>query len=156
MTAAAPSPSAQLAGFVAKYEPAVGRLFRACRTELRKRFPTALELVYDNYQFLAVGYSATERSSDCLVSLAVSPNGVALSFYYGSSLPDPERILSGSGRQNRFIRLEGAAHLRQRAVVALLRAAVAHAKTPLPDRGRGRTIVQSIAARQRPRRPVKR
>jgi hypothetical protein len=146
------SPAAQLAGFVAKYDPAVGRLVRATRAAMRKRFPTALELVYDNYQFLAIGYSSTERASDCIASLAVSPRGVALSFYYGSALPDPQGILLGSGNQNRFLRLSSAGTLAQPEVAALLRAAAAQARTPLATSGRGRTIIKSVAAIQRPRR----
>ena len=144
--------AAQLAGFVAKYDPAVGRLARSTRSAMRKRFPTALELVYDNYQFLAIGYSTTERASDCFASLAVSPKGVALSFYYGSTLPDPTGILQGSGNQNRFVRLASAATLADPAVAALLRAAVKQARAPLPATKRGRTIIKSISATQRPRR----
>ncbi len=68
-------------------------------------------MVYDNYQFLAIGFGATERASDCVVSLAVSPKGVALSFYYGATLPDPDTVLLGEGKQNRFVRLESAATL---------------------------------------------
>ena len=147
------SPAAQLAGFVAKYDPAIGRLVRATRSAMRKRLPTALELVYDNYQFLAIGYGASERASDCIASLAVSPKGVALSFYYGATLPDPTGILQGSGSQNRFVRLGGAATLAEPAVEALLRAAIKQARTPLPTSGRGRTIIKSVSARQRPRRP---
>jgi len=147
------SPAARLAGFVARYDPAVGRLVRATRAAMRRRFPTTLELVYDNYQFLAIGYSASERASDCIASLAVSPKGVALSFYYGATLPDPQHVLQGSGNQNRFIRLTSAATLSAPAVVALLRAAMAQARTPLPSTGRGRTIIKSVSARQRPRRP---
>lgn len=150
--AAEQSPATQLAGFVAKYEPAVGRLVRATRAAMRKRLPTALELVYDNYQFLAIGYSASERASDCIASLAVSPKGVALSFYYGSTLPDPKGILLGSGNQNRFVRLTGAATLAEPAVEGLLRAAIKQARTPLPRSGRGRTIIKSVSAKQRPRR----
>jgi hypothetical protein len=123
---------------------------------MRRRFPTALELVYDNYQFLAIGYSATERASDCFASLAVSPKGVALSFYYGSTLPDPQGVLLGSGNQNRFIRLSSAATLAAPAVVALLRAATAQAQSPLPASGRGRTIIKSVSVKQRPRRSAKR
>jgi hypothetical protein len=152
--AATPSaPAAQLAGFVAKYDPAVGRLVRATRAAMRKRLPTALELVYDNYQFLAIGYSASERASDCIASLAVSPKGVALSFYYGSTLPDPKGVLQGSGNQNRFVRLTSAATLAEPAVAALIKAAIAQHRTPLPVSGRGRTIIKSISAKQRPRRP---
>jgi hypothetical protein len=148
------SPAKQLAGFVAKYDPAVGRLARTTRAALRKRLPTATELVYDNYQFLAIGFSATERASDCLVSLAISPKGVALSFYNGSSLPDPDGILLGSGNQNRYVRLDSAATLACPAVEVLIRAAIAKAKTPLPALGRGYTVIKSISAKQRPRRPT--
>jgi len=147
-----PSPAKQLAAFIAKYDPAVAKLARACRAALRKRLPTANELVHDNYQFLAIGYSATERASDCLVSLAISPKGVALSFYYGASLPDPKGILLGTGNQNRFVRLEGPATLAIPAVDGVIRAAIAQAKTPLPRTGRGTTIIKSISAKQRPRR----
>jgi hypothetical protein len=41
-------PEQQLKGFVAKFEPTVGKLIRACRAAMRRRFPTANELVYDN------------------------------------------------------------------------------------------------------------
>jgi len=146
------SPSKQLAGFIAKYDPAIGKLARSARTVLRKRLPTALELVYDNYQFLAIGFAATERASDCLVSLAISPKGVALSFYYGASLPDPSGILLGSGNQNRYVRLVSARTLAEPAVEALIQAAIAQAKTPLPATGRGELVIKSISAKQRPRR----
>ena len=146
------TPAKQLAGFIAKYDPAVARLARATRAALRKRLPTAIELVYDNYQFLALGFGATERASDCVVSLAVSPKGVSLCFIHSASLPDPGRILLGSGKQTRFVRLEGAASLAKPRVEALLRAALARAKTPLPATGRGATIIKSISAKQRPRR----
>lgn len=147
------SPAKQLAGFLAKYDPAVGRLARATRAALRKRLPTAIEMVYDNYQFLAIGFSATERASDCLVSLAISPKGAALSFYYGSSIPDPDGILLGSGKQNRYVRLDSAVTLALPAVEALIRAAIEKAKNPLPATGRGRTLIKSVSAKQRPRRP---
>src|SRR6185369_2223716 len=105
-----------LAGFIAKFDPAVGKLINAVRARLRKRLPTAIEQVYDNYNFLAIGYCTTERTSDCLVSLAASAKGVALSFYHGADLPDPKGVLLGGGKQNRFVRLESAATLGEPAV----------------------------------------
>jgi hypothetical protein len=142
----------QLKGFIAKFDPAVAKLIRSCRLALRKRCPTANELVYDNYNFFVIGYSATERPSDCIVSLAANAKGVGLSFYYGATLPDPHKILLGSGNQNRFIRLESAGVLARPEVEALLRAAVAQAKSPLPSTGRGALVIRSITAKQRPRR----
>ena len=149
---ATPTASSQIASFIAKFDPANAKLIRGCRSAMRKRLPTANELVYDNYNFLAIGYSATERTSDCVVSLAAGSNGVSLSFYYGATLPDPDGILLGSGTQNRFVRLPTAAMLSEPRVERLLRAALAQAKTPMPPSGRGRTIAKSISAKQRPRR----
>jgi len=148
------SAASQLEGFIARFDPAVARVVRACRSALRKRLPTAIEQVYDNYNFLAIGYCTTERTSDCIVSLAVSAKGVALSFYYGATLPDPGGVLLGSGNQNRFVRLPSAATLGEPAVVALIRAAVAQAKTPLPAKGGGTTMIKLVSAKQRPRRAV--
>jgi hypothetical protein len=146
------SPARQVAGFIAKFDPAIAKLTRSARSLLRKRFPTANELVYDNYNALAIGYSASERTSDVLFSLAVYARGVSLYFMYGRSLPDPDGLLQGSGNQGAFVRLEDVSVLDRPAVKALMRAAVDQAEPPLPSRGRGRTIVKSISARQRPRR----
>jgi hypothetical protein len=146
------SPASQLEGFLAKFDPAVARLVRSARSALRKRFPAAHELVYDNYNFFVIGFATTERTSDCLFSIAANAKGLILSFYYGSSLPDPHKVLQGSGSQNRFLRLPSAARLADPEVEALLSAAAAHAKTPLAEHGRGRLIIKSISKKQRPRR----
>lgn len=141
----------QLKAFIAKFDAKDQRLIRAVRSAMRKRLPTALELVYDNYNFFVIGYSSTARPSDGLVSIAAGANGVALSFYWGATLPDPQNVLRGSGRQNRFIRIESAATLRRPEVKALIAAAIAQAETPLPASGRGTLIIRSISAKQRPR-----
>jgi hypothetical protein len=61
--------------------------------------------------FFVIGFCTTERTLDCIISLAASAKGVVLSFYHGASLADSDNILPGSGKQNRFIRLESAATL---------------------------------------------
>jgi hypothetical protein len=119
---------------------------------LRQRLPAANELVYDNYNFFVIGYCSTERPSDCVVSLAAGANGVALSFYHGATLPDPQKVLLGGGRQNRFIRLQSAAMLVRPEVEALIAAAVSQARSPLPASGRGTLIIRSISGKQRSRR----
>ena len=120
--------------------------------ELCKLLPTAIQIVYDNYNFFVIGYSSTERPSDCIVSLAAASNGVGLSFYYGASLPDPSNLLQGSGKQNRFIRLQNVEQIRLPAVLKLIRTAARQGKTPLPTSGQGHTVIKSISAKQRPRR----
>jgi Domain of unknown function (DU1801) len=141
----------QVEGFIDKFDPAMGKRIREVRAALRKRFPTAIELVYDNYNFFVIGYCATEKSSDCIVSLAANSKGVGLSFYYGADVPDPHGILQGSGSQNRFVRLEGAKTLKDPHVAEAIDAAVAIAETPLPKE-KGYTVVRSVSAKQKPRR----
>jgi hypothetical protein len=142
----------QLNSFVDKFEPKNRALIHAVRKALQKRLPTANELAYDNYNFFVLGYCSTERPSDCIVSVAAGANGVGLSFYRGADLPDPTRILLGSGNQNRFIRFGAVEMLGRAEVEALIAAAVAQAKTPLPASGGGKLIIRSISAKQRPRR----
>ena len=146
------SPAKQVATFIAKFDPEVAKLVRQCRAELHKLLPTAIELVYDNYNFFVIGYAATERASDCLLSIAAAANGVVLSFYQGASLPDPKKLLLGGGKQNRFVRLPTAERLKSSEVLSLIRAAKVQAKTPLPSKGGGYTVVKSVSAKQRPRR----
>jgi hypothetical protein len=146
------TPAQQLASFIAKFDGKNAALIRSVRTALRGRFPTANEIVYDNYNFFVIGYSSTERPSDCIVSLAAAAHGVGLSFYYGATLPDPHKLLLGSGSQNRFIRLESAATLARPEVEDLITAAVAQGKTPLRSAGKGTLIIKSISAKQKPRR----
>jgi hypothetical protein len=144
---------ARLRSFIGKFDPTHQRLIRAVRKGLRNRLPTAHELVYDNYNFFVIGYCSTERPSDCVVSLAAGANGVGLSFpYAGTKMPDPHKLLQGSGAQNRFIRLSSAEMLEQPEVEALIAAACTLAKTPLRERGKGTLVIRSVSAKQRPRR----
>ena len=148
----AADPAKQLAAFIAKFEPKARTLIRAVRRAVRRRLPTANELVWDNYNFFVIGYSATERPSDSILSIAAGANGVGLSFYRGSTLPDPKGILLGEGKQNRFIRLDSAKVLERPEVEALIAAAVKQARVPFAKSGRGRLIVRSVSTKQRPRR----
>ena len=142
----------QLETFIRKFDPTDQRLIRAVRRTLRKRFPTANELVWDNYNFFVIGYSPTERPSDAIVSMAARANGVGLCFIHGASLPDPKRILLGSGNQTRFIRIESVEVLERPEVTALIAAAIARAHARLPVGGRGKLLIRSVSAKQRLRR----
>lgn len=145
-------PETQLKSFIAKFGPEHQIIIRGSRQILRRRFPTANELVYDNYNFFVIGYCSTERPSDCIVSIAAAANGVGLSFYYGASVPDPHKLLLGSGKQNRFIRLESAQVLERPEVKALIAAAAGQAENSLSKTRAGKLIIRSISAKQKPRR----
>ena len=146
-TGAIGEPARELVALLARFDPAIRTLVREARTKLRRRMPTAIELVYDNARALAIGFSSSERPSDTIVSLAVYSRGVNLYFIYGVALEDPHRLLQGGGNQGRFLRLESAAMLDRPEVLQLIEGAVAECDTPLPKRGKGTLVIKSISAK---------
>jgi hypothetical protein len=141
----------QLRGFIAKFAPKHQTLIRALRRKLRARMPAAIEMVYDNYNFFVIGYSPTERPSDAILSIAAAANGVGVCFTHGAKLPDPKKVLVGGGKQVRFLRLDAATALDRPEVRELLRVAIERG-APMPAQGRGKLVIRSISAKQRPRR----
>lgn len=146
------TPEAQLRAYVARFAPKDQKLIRAVRSALRKRFPTANELVYDYGHSLVIGYSPSDKGIESIVSFAARESGVALYFNRGPELPDPKGLLEGSGRQTRFIAVESASRLAQPAVKALINAAIELSAVSLPAKGKGSVIIKSGAATKRPRR----
>jgi hypothetical protein len=138
--------------FIRKFDPSLAKLIRQALGALRARFPTAVELVYDNYNALAIGLSPNERTSEVVVSLAAYARGVNLYFMYGAHLDDPHGLLEGSGNQGRFVRLTSVEQFSDERIAALLDAAEALGDTPMPTTGKGYTVIKSISAKQRPRR----
>jgi hypothetical protein len=145
-------PEQQLAGFLAKYSPEVSNLAAALRLRLRKLFPTALELVYDNYNALAIGYSPGEKASQAIFSIALYPRWVSFFFLQARGLSDPERLLQGSGSVCKHIVLSSPDDLNDSAIKDLMRQALEIAKVPFPAQGSHRLIIKSVSATQRPRR----
>lgn len=143
----------QLAAFLVKYTPEIAALAKAVRAKMRKRYPTALELVYDNYNALVIGFGPTERASDAIFSIALYPKWVSLFFLQAKGLPDPARILRGSGSVARHIVLPAVAALDEPAVRALMLEAESRAKVLIDPRGKHRLIIKSVSEKQRPRRP---
>jgi len=144
----------QLATFLAEYDPEIADLAEQIRAEMCKLYPWALELVYDNYNALAIGFGPTERASEAIFSIALFPRWVSLFFLQAKGLPDPDQVLRGSGNVAKHIVLPTAAALYLPAVKALMLEATERAKVPFDPNGTHRLIVKSISAKQKPRRPT--
>lgn len=150
-----PTPDAQLRSFNDRFDPKHQKIIRSIRAALRKRFPTANELAYDYSSFFVIAYSPTDRGIDAIVSIAARANRVELYFNHGPQLPDPKKLLLGSGKQTRFVRVETARQLVHPDVEAFIAAAIDHASVPLPSKGKGSLIIKTnktVAAKKRPRR----
>jgi hypothetical protein len=138
--------------FLAEFEPGVAALGRAAVEKLRERLPYADVMVYDNYNFLVTGFSPNERPSDAVLSIVMSAKGVALCFLQGAALPDPHRILRGSGKVVRNVRLETIGNFDAPDVAMLLTLALDSARVPFDPKRSGRFYIRSVSAKKRPRR----
>jgi hypothetical protein len=147
------TPAQQLRSFLAKFEPRVAASARAALSRLRKKLPGAIEIVYDNYNALAIGFGPSDKASEAIFSIAVFPRWVSLFFLQGAKLPDPDKVLKGSGTQVRHIVLTDLKILEQPAVKKLMALALRSAKRPLEPKQQRQLIIKSISAKQRPRRP---
>lgn len=146
------SPQKQLDAFIDAYSPEIAARARQALTTVRALLPGPVELVYDNYNALVIGFSPTERPSHAICSIALYPRWVNLYFLAGAGLPDPEGILKGSGKIVRYITLKEASDLDRPAVRALFAHAIADADEPFDPRARRRLIIRAVSAKQRPRR----
>jgi hypothetical protein len=146
----------QLQSLIVEFEPKHQALIRVVRKALRKRFPSADELVYDYPSAFVIAYSPTERGSDAVVSISAGADGLRLVFTQGATLPDPTKILLGSGKQTRFIWIESPRTLSLPEVKAVLETAIDRAKIPLRPSGRGKPIIKPKSAKQPLKRKPKR
>lgn len=149
----AANPKKQLDSFLAKYTPEIASLARRALTKMRQRLPGSIEMVYDNYNALVIGFVPNERPSDAIFSIALYPGHVSLCFLQGAGIPDPKHRLLGSGNIARHIRLESSATLDDPEIVSLMNTALHRAKVPLDPKQPRRLIIKSLSAKQRPRRP---
>ena len=145
---------AQVRALIAKFAPAHLRLIGAMRRWLRKRLPTAHEVVYEyhNLGAVVISFSPNEHGYEGVLAIRASANGVQLYFNRGKELPDPANLLQGSGKQVRSIDMEGASTLARPEVARLIDEAIARNGVPFARAGRGSVVIRSASAKQRRRR----
>jgi hypothetical protein len=150
---APPTAAAQLRTFLAKYTPAMHAEMKAAHAKMRKLVPGAVEMVYDNWNGLVIGFGPTERASEAVLSIIALPEHVTLCFLKGKKLPDPKKLLRGGGTTVRHSRLAGLADLDRRPIRKLITLAIKQAEPPFDTKARNKLVIKSISPKQRPRRP---
>jgi len=147
------SAESELDGFVGKFAPDMQERIRACRASMAERLPDAVQLVWDNYNFLVISFGPTRRPSEAIYSLAAQARGVNLCFLQrGPELPDPTGILRGSGTRVRNVPLGAAEDLHRADIATLIDAADRLAAVPIEAAQGPELVIQSVSTRQRPRR----
>jgi len=117
-------------------------------------YPQTNELIYDNYNALAVGWSPTDRVGHTFCSIAVgrTSNNVHFGFYWGNELADPDKILLGDGNQYRYILVPDKNNFPKAYIEKLVKEAYANSLAKVKDKKQimnGQTIVKSISSKKR-------
>ena len=116
------------------------------RRWLRKRLPAAHEVVYEYSGFFVISFSPNGHGYEGAVAIRASADGVKLYFNRGKGLPDPAKLLQGSGSLVRWIPVEGASTLARPEVVRLFDEAIARHPVPFARTGRGLVVMHSGSA----------
>jgi hypothetical protein len=117
-------------------------------------YPKANELIYDNYNAVAFGWSPTDRVGHTFCSIAVgrSSQNVHFGFYWGSEISDPKKILLGQGNQYRYLLVTDVNDFPKAYIKKLLKEAYANSLAKVKDvkqLQQGATITKSISAVKR-------
>lgn len=118
-------------------------------------YPNTNELIYDNYNALAFGWSPTGRVGHTFCSIAVgrSTKNVHFGFYWGSQIADPDKILLGQGNQYRYIIVKNKNDFPKTYIKKLMKEAYANSLAKVKDKTeilKGQTITKSISEKKRP------
>lgn len=139
--------------FLKPFDEKIVELALWLRKFVWKQYPRANELIYDNYNAVAFGWSTTLKVNDIFGSIAVYSNEkLHFGFYWGSRLTDPRKMLLGDGKQYRFIRVTSKKDFPAEYIKELLAEAnvnsLSNAKA-LESAPCGQTVVKSISAKKK-------
>jgi hypothetical protein len=115
-------------------------------------YPNCNELLYDNYNALAIAFAPTDKAGDAFCSLAVYSKHVNFGFNRGSEITDPDKILNGNGSLYRYITIKEKNDFPKAYIKKLLKDAYFNSLTRLKKSKqtlKGLTITKSISPVQR-------
>lgn len=147
-----PTPKQLLESFFKKYDPDIARQGKAVLVKMRRLLPGAVELIYDNYLGLVIGFGPTEKPSQAVLSVLLQPRWVTLCFFHGTRLMDPGKRLRGKGKLVRSVRLVAPGDLDEPEIEALIEQSKDMADPPFDTTQNGYQVIKFISAKQRPRR----
>ena len=145
----------ELVQFLSPFDPAIQELALWLRDWVWNKYPQCNELIYDNYNALAFGWSPTEKQGDLFCSIAVYGNkDVHFGFYWGSQIADPQKMLLGAGKQYRYIKVTNKASFPEAYITTLVADGYANSMAKLKPNAvlvEGKTIVKSsLPIKKRP------
>jgi hypothetical protein len=115
--------SETVADFFVAYSDEVREIAQRTRAMVLANFPGAIEQLDPPARIVAYGITRTYAGLVC--AIAPQRTYVNLMFAQGTTLPDPEQILEGTGKRARHVKLRTVPNVDSPAVRSLLEAAIA-------------------------------
>lgn len=117
---------AEIKAFLTAYDPQVQAIALKARALVLDVVPDAVEQIEVPAKMLAYGFAATYKDMIC----AIAPQKAWVNFGLprGAQLPDPQKLLTGTGKRARHVKLTGISQLDAPEFRALLEGSVAQAR----------------------------
>jgi hypothetical protein len=109
-----------VADLLEPYSPEVQKLALATRAFVLRLIPNAIEMVDTKSKLIGFGFSSGYK--DMICSLIPAKSWVTLGIGWGAELPDPQKLLEGSGKVHRHVKLKAESDLKTPALQAILKA----------------------------------
>jgi len=116
-----------------KYDESVSSLGLRLREFLLSQLDGCTEMPDVPANMVAYGYGT--GYIDMVCTIIPSKKGIKLGFYKGSELPDPENLLTGSGKVHRYVEIKSEKDIRSRAIKQLVKEAIKSWKTRKQTKG---------------------
>jgi hypothetical protein len=145
---------ADLKKFLKPFSPDIRETVLWLRDFVWDLFPKSNELIYDNYNALAFGWSPSDRVGHVFCNIAIGRTSlnIQFGFYWGSQIADPEKKLIGNGNQYRYFLVKNRNDFPKTYMKKLLKEAFVNSMLKVKDPKQimeGKTIVKSISAVKR-------
>ncbi len=145
-------PIKDLIKFLTPFDKKVQAIALKLREFVLDTFPNTNELIYDNYNALAIGYSLSDKQKEMFCHIAVYSKYVNIGFDYGVDIDDPKQLLKGTGNRIRHITVTDFETFQRGYVKSLIKQAHKLALDKLDNKIQiivGQSIVKSISANKK-------
>jgi hypothetical protein len=144
----------QLAKFLLPFDKEKTGLVFWLRDFVWDLYPKTNELIYDNYNAVALGWSPTDRLGHTFCSIAIgrTSKNIHFGFYWGNEITDSRNMLLGKGNQYRYILVKNKNDFPKSYISQLLKEAFANSAAKVKDKKQlmeGLTIVKSVSVKKR-------
>lgn len=141
-------PSSDLLDFLSPYDEELRELALIARKAVLARAPGCWELLYQTYA-VSTAFSLTDELKHAFCHVAVYKKHVNLGFNRGTELHDPERLLQGTGKLIRHVRLGEGVALDDQAMIQLIDAAIVNVQDRMAVRGEAPTKGKALVKQRK-------